>query len=120
MANLKTQPNEARCACTQVTHTLSLPACCPVSQNPQPGSTLEIKYIPHLYLLEVQALRDYIDSYQGGRGDVRSMEGMIQAIAQDCANCIRMEVSVIAQLVLLPAQSMTVDCLARPRSAKSA
>lgn len=65
---LKTQPNERRCADTIVTHILSLPQCCPITGNPQAGSTIEIVYTPTDSLIEVISLRAYVDSYQGGRG----------------------------------------------------
>lgn len=113
--SLKTQPNENRCSVTWVTHSLSIPQCCPVTRNPQPGSELTILYSPLKTLLEVAALRAYIDSYQGGRGDVRSMEGMIQNIAQDCADCINQVVKAVAELNLEPNQKMTVECVANPK-----
>lgn len=100
MIDLKTQPNEARCHKMRVTHTLSIPPCCPVSKNPLEGSEIEIAYTPREVILEVEALRVYIDSYQGGRGDVRSMEGMIQQICQDCANLLDTPVHCIARLNL--------------------
>lgn len=112
---LKTQPNEDRCAMTWVTHRLTLPQCCPVTKNPQPGSEITIEYSPISTLLEVASLRSYVDSYQGGRGDVRNMEGMIQNIAQDCSNLLRQTVKVIAQLNLEPNQKMTVECTGNPR-----
>lgn len=111
---LKTQPNERRCGDTFVTHRLLIPPCCPISNNPRPGSRLEISYQPHDYMLEVAALRCYVDSYRGGRGPVRSMEGMIQCIAQDCADCIKTPVRVVAELMLDPNQEMLVRCEATP------
>jgi NADPH-dependent 7-cyano-7-deazaguanine reductase QueF len=111
---LKTQPNEDRCASTWVTHKLALPKCCPVTGNPFPGSEIEITYTPNFFILEVAALHAYIQSYVGGRGDVRSMEGMIQNIAQDCSNCIEQTVKVIANLSLEPTQKMRVECITNP------
>lgn len=110
---LKTQPNEHRCAETTVAHEIPLPQCCPISGNPQPGSFARIYYAPEKFMLEVTALKAYIDSYQGGRGEIRSMEGMIQAICQDCANCVEVDVSVIAELVIEPGQKMFVECEAK-------
>jgi NADPH-dependent 7-cyano-7-deazaguanine reductase QueF len=114
---LKTQPNERRCGQTTVAHLLAIPPCCPISGNPLAGSTLRLVYIPMFHMLEVGSLRAYVDSYQGGRGDVRSMEGMIQNIAQDCANCIGVYVKATAELNLSPLQQMTVGCLASPVAA---
>lgn len=110
--DLKTQPNEARCAQTRETHILQIPVCCPVSDNPRPGSELEIEYTPGETVLEVVSLRAYVDSYQGGRGDVRSMEGMIQQITQDCANVLGRAVWVRANLVIEPGQRMRLECSA--------
>jgi hypothetical protein len=39
---------------------------------------------------------------------------MIQNIAQDCANCIKQVVKVVAELNLEPNQKMTVECTANP------
>jgi NADPH-dependent 7-cyano-7-deazaguanine reductase QueF len=100
--------------CTQETHILELLPCCPVSGNPISGSTIEIRYMPQRLILEVASLRDYIDSYQGGRGEVRSMEGMIQAIAQDAANAIKVQVCINADLQINPNQRMLLDCVAVP------
>ena len=113
---IKTQINEKRCARTEMAHRLSLPACCPITANPRPGSEITISYQPAGHLLEVIALRAYIDSYQGGRGPVRSMEGMIQSIAQDCANSVWVSVCVTAELVLDPDQRMSVECRAYPNA----
>jgi hypothetical protein len=62
----------------------------------------------------VHSLRAYIDSYQGGRLSVRSMEGMIQQIAQDCANALGAYVKVSASLSIDPDQQMSLSCAAFP------
>lgn len=108
--NLVKQKNERRCKSTTVTHHLPLPQCCPISGNPQPGSSISITYEPDHSMLEVASLVGYIDSYKGGRGEVRSMEGMIQSIAQDCANCVEVKVVAFAELIIYPGQSMAVEC----------
>jgi NADPH-dependent 7-cyano-7-deazaguanine reductase QueF len=112
---IKTQPNEARCDRTMVMHELQLPKCCPRSGNPFPGSWVQISYRPEKLLLEVASLKEYIASYVGGRGDVRSMEGMIQNITQDCANTLRCEVEATADLKIEPEQRMLVMCTAAAR-----
>lgn len=111
---LKTVPNEKRCLWTQETHELELPSCCPVSGNPMPGSKLCIIYEPAATILEVKSLRDYVDSYRGGRGEVRSMEGMIQQIAQDAAMVLNVYVKVEADLEIAPAQRMKLKCTGCP------
>lgn len=111
---IATQPNEKRCGSTVERHELDIPTCCPISKNPLPGSILKIKYRPDKLLLEVASLSDYIREYIGGRLDVRSMEGMIQNIAQDCANAIGVKVRVRATLMLQPKQIMKLECKAWP------
>jgi NADPH-dependent 7-cyano-7-deazaguanine reductase QueF len=108
--NLLTQPNERRCTSTKEGHKLMLPVCCPYSQNPRPGSSIRINYIPAETLLEVASLHAYIDSYRGGRGEVRSMEGMIQNITKDCADTLGVHVEVTAELLLDPSQTMYLTC----------
>jgi NADPH-dependent 7-cyano-7-deazaguanine reductase QueF len=110
--DLLTQPNESRCAAMIETHILPLEPACPMSGNPQAGSVLSIKYRPTALILEVASLRAYIDSYKGGRGDIRSMEGMIQAVTQDCANAARVDVTTIADLIINPNQRMVLECSA--------
>lgn len=107
---IATQPNECRCATTHVQHVVQVPPCCPVSGNPQMGSTLSIAYTPAAVLLEVASLQKYINSYQGGRGAVRSMEGMIQAITKDCADTLGVGVEVTTDLYIAPAQRLRVTC----------
>jgi NADPH-dependent 7-cyano-7-deazaguanine reductase QueF len=116
---IDTQPNERLCAHIHSEHTLDLPACCPVSQNPWPGSSVTIRYTPVDVFLEVASLKRYIDSYVGGKGSVRSMEGMIQAIAQDCADVVRAEVEAVARLHIAPEQQMTLACVAKPRASRA-
>lgn len=116
-AVLKTQPNEQRCANTKEKHILALKPCCPISNNPETGSQLEIEYRVHRLILEVASLRAYVDSYQGGRGEVRSMEGMIQQITQDCANAVETTVHVVARLKINPDQEMELTCSAHPKAA---
>lgn len=89
---------------------LPLKPCCPISGNPLAGSVLEIEYRVNELVLEVEALRAYVDSYQGGRGDVRSMEGMCQQITQDCANAVQTSVYTRASLVIAPEQRMILEC----------
>lgn len=96
-------------------HVLSLKPCCPISGNPQAGSEIEIEYRASKYLLEVVALREYMDSYIGGRGEVRSMEGMIQQITQDVANTIKTAVHVTARLNIAPEQKMILECAAHAK-----
>lgn len=94
------------------THALDLPPCCPISGNPLSGSTIEIQYEPKDRILEVVSLCAYVDSYQGGRGDVRSMEGMVQQITQDAADALGCTVWVLAVLNINPNQRLRIECSA--------
>jgi NADPH-dependent 7-cyano-7-deazaguanine reductase QueF len=109
---IATQPNEKRCHRTRETHILPIEKCCPVSGNPERGSEIHISYDVGDRILEVESLRNYVDSYIGGRGEIRSMEGMVQAIAQDCANSIQAMVHVVAELNISPNQRMRLECSA--------
>lgn len=111
-AKLKTQPNEERCYATTQRHILTLKPCCPISGNPQDGSEVEIEYRVFGLHLEVQSLREYVDSYIGGKGKIRSMEGMIQQIAEDCAVAVKTSVHVTARLNINPEQRMILECSA--------
>lgn len=111
-ATLKTQFNEARCKTMVETHILDIKPCCPMTQNPRQGSVIEIEYRPDKLILEVASLRAYVDSFIGGRGDVRSMEGMIQQITKDCADAVKVCVRVTAFLNIDPDQRMKLDCAA--------
>lgn len=86
-------------------HIIDLPPLCPVSRNPQKGSTLTIKYTATDKSLEVYSLTTYIQSYVGGkywRGEyfIRDMEQTIRAIKVDCEEVLDTEVEVIADLLL--------------------
>lgn len=111
---IATQPNEKRCGAMREEHEFALPPCCPITKNPQPGSYIRIRYRPKNLLLEVQSLHDYIKEYVGGRLDVRSMEGMIQNIAKDCANTLGVKVKVKCNLVIIPLQKMKLECTGYP------
>jgi len=112
---LRLQINEGRCAFTEHEHVLDLPRCCPISGNPQPESSLSIFYKGQRGFLEVQSLFDYVQTYVGGKDDIRSMEGMIQAIAQDCADILQVDVRAEARLVIEPSQRMILKCYAFPK-----
>lgn len=97
---------------TQV-HILDLPQLCPISGNPQRGSTLHIAYTATNKSLEVYSLQTYVYSYIGGkhwRGEfIRDMEQTIRAIALDCKEVLDVPVCVSANL-LLDTQRMDLIC----------
>lgn len=101
---LRTQKNENRCMKTLVSHIIELPKCCPVSNNPLPGSKITITYNPKLYIIEVFSLKRYIDTFIGGKGEIRSMEGMIQTITKDCACAVGVSVTIESELNIYPNQ----------------
>jgi 7-cyano-7-deazaguanine reductase len=114
-AELKLQPNEHRCAFTKHEHILKLPPCCPISGNPLPGSTITIEYEGQEAFLEVASLRSFVDSFVGGKDDIRSMEGMLQEIAQACADILEVHVKLLSDLQINPGQIMRVTCYAFPK-----
>lgn len=88
---------------TRSCHLFDLPRMCPVSGNPQPGSTIEVWYTASAWFLEIETLGEYISSYIGGRPTangklIRDMEQTIQQIAQDCAASVDVPVVVVARL----------------------
>lgn len=96
-------------------HILPLPSMCPVSGNPQPGSTLFVLYKPQSAFLEVYSLHADVKEYIGGRPPIRDMEGTIQQIAQDCADAIQTYVVVGAIIRLQRGDTMALMCSALPR-----
>lgn len=109
-----TQPNTKRGIATWEWHILPFSDMCPFSHNPQAGSQLVILYRPERTFLEVYALDAYVQDYKGGRDGVRDMEGMIQQIAQDCANVLDTCVTVGAFIHLHDGNTMTVMCQTMP------
>lgn len=116
---LKTLPNLQTTVSVWQCHILELPQCCPVSQNPQPGSKIYIYYRAKGYHLEVYALKNFIQSFVGGQRcpvtrkvEVREMEHMIQEITKQCANAVQTRVKVKAFLIL-DAGTMLVSCRAQ-------
>jgi hypothetical protein len=124
---LNTMPNHYPAVATQQEHELQLPSCCPVSKNPRSGSFIRIHYRPAAKHLEVYSLKELIDSFVGGQKCphsgavvIRDMEGMIQSIAQQCADAVGVEVHVNAHLILNDEpvetiQAMRLDCVATPK-----
>ena len=110
---LLTQPNQKPQTLIEW-HWLPLPQCCPVSGNPQPGSFIGICYVPSRSFLEVYSLRKYVTEYVGGRDGVRDMEGMVQQIAQDCANEMGVYVYGGALIVLQRGDGITLFAGANP------
>jgi len=118
--SLATMPNVLPQIRTTQRHILSLPQCCPVSGNPQAGSAIEISYRPSQFHLEVYSLQSFIQSFIGGSKCpysgavlIRNQEEMIQSIAQSCADVIKVEVAVLAHLIL-DAGRMEIECIAYP------
>jgi NADPH-dependent 7-cyano-7-deazaguanine reductase QueF len=113
--DLRVQPNEHRCAFTEHEHRLEISNICPVTGNPNHGSRIYISYKGYKGFLEVASLRRFVDSYRGGKGEVRSMEGMLQEIAQSCADVLGVDVKLVGDLIISPAQNLKVTCYAFPK-----
>lgn len=70
---------------------------CPISGEPQPGSTITISYNAGAFLLETKALRQYLASFAGENvHGVRDLEEAAQVIAQQCANILHTSVHIHA------------------------
>lgn len=113
---IETQQNKRICSSIESTHILDLPQCCPVSHNPQPGSIIEISYRAGDKYLEVASLKEYLGTYRGGKGDVRSMEGMIQLVAKECAEAVGVHVECRAMLNIEPQQKMIITTRHTPET----
>lgn len=105
-SGLKTQAVTGPNVSMSQMHRLELPACCPVSANPQPGSYVEISYRSEAWCLEVYALAATIQRFVGGWPGTpsypadRNMEGMIRLLAQMSADALGVPVTVRAYLML--------------------
>lgn len=102
---IATMPNLAPDVPLFQCHRLMLPAMCPVSTNPKPGSAISIFYRPARVFLEVYDLERFVYSFVGGHWTsdgafVRDMEQSIQTIARVAASSLGVAVRVRADLVL--------------------
>lgn len=85
-------------------HVVELPAMCPVSGNPRPGSYIAVRYVDADLFLEVYSLQAYIRRYIGGwlrdGIHIRDMEQVVDTVAKDCAAAVGVPVRARARLVL--------------------
>lgn len=84
---------------TVVKHIIELPILCQASQNPKAGSTIAISYQADQVLLELFSLEKYIRAFIGHQ-TVRDLEYFTQAIALECQNALKVEVTVHADIIL--------------------
>lgn len=107
-------------------HTFALPPMCPVSGNPQVGSTITLSYRPRDRTLEVTRLYHDIQRLVGGLRDatgalvVRDMEHAMQHLTQVAADALGVSVVAVAELILEPAQRMQLIVRAWPAQATDA
>jgi NADPH-dependent 7-cyano-7-deazaguanine reductase QueF len=86
---------------TEVRLAFPLARLCPVSAEPQPGSTIAIAYSAGALLLETKALRAYLEAYAHQEPpEVRDLEELAQVVAQHCAQALGVEVEVHTHYVL--------------------
>ena len=117
---LETIPNTAPQLTTRVKLAFPFAGLCPVSGEPQPGSTLSISYEAGNVLLETKALRRYLETFAGdNQHGVRDLEQAVQRIAQECANALTVAVTVAAHYILTIGE-MDVEVRAQPYSSKVA
>lgn len=121
MITLRVLPNNTMRRRLLEQHILELPACCPISKNPRPGSKITISYRAKEMVLDITPLYAYIQQFVGGlynatgELEVRDMEGMLLRIAHDCAQVVNVPVRVTAQLVILPKQEMRLVARGYPQ-----
>src|SRR5437667_11370412 len=66
MITLRVLPNNPMRQRLLEQHILELPACCPISKNPRPGSKITIAYRAKDMVLDVTPLYAYINQFVGG------------------------------------------------------
>jgi 7-cyano-7-deazaguanine reductase len=100
-AMLASIPNAYPALTMRVRLTYPFAQLCPVSGEPQPGSTITISYNAGALLLETKALQHYLASFAGENPHgVRDLEQAAQVIAQQCANVLGTSVYVQADYYL--------------------
>ena len=113
-ALLATIPNGYPALTTRVRLTYPFAQLCPISGEPQPGSTITISYNAGSLLLETKALRQYLASFAGENPyGVRDLEQAAQVIALACADLLGIRVDVSA-LYHLNIGEMEVEVEAEP------
>lgn len=86
--------------------TVNLPSCCPISGNPQKGSTLRLSYRQTGVVLETYSLDSVVKSFKGGFKGVggypeeRNMEGMICLLCKMASDALGTRVRAYADLIL--------------------
>ena len=94
-------------------HLLQMPAgLCPRSGNPQPGSTLRLRY-PGPRVLEVVALHRLVQGDKRvvpGGNPAKSSEGWVRFVADTCADALGVAVEYRLDMVVEPgAQRLIVE-----------
>jgi 7-cyano-7-deazaguanine reductase len=101
---------------TRVTLTYPFARLCLVSAEPQPGSTLSIRYDAGAVLIEAKTLRAYLESSAGENvHSVRDLEAAAQLIAQAYATVLAVPV-VMQTHYVLTAGAMDVEVTATPQA----
>ena len=107
-------PNGYPALAMRVRLTYPFAQLCPISGEPQPGSTITISYNAGALLLETKALRQYLASFAGENPHgVRDLEEAAQVIAQQCADMLHTRVAVSTLYHLLIGE-MQVEVEAEP------
>jgi hypothetical protein len=119
VSGLRTMPHNGTVGAVHVT--LSLPSCCPVSGNPQKGSTLTLSYRPVGSVIETYSLESVVQQFKRGFPGVgpyraeRNMEGMIHLLCQMASDAAGVRVRGRANLIL-DTGPMVISTAARPTS----
>ena len=111
---LATIPNGYPVLTMRVRLTYPFAQLCPISGEPQAGSTITISYNAGALLLETKAFRQYLASFAGENPHgTRDLEEAAQVIAQQCANMLHTSVHIYAAY-LLNVGKMEVEVEAAP------
>jgi hypothetical protein len=114
VSGLRTMPHPAGMAAS-IDVTVPLPSCCPVSGNPQEGSSLTLSYRPRGRVIETYSLEAVVKQFKRGFPGVgpvgpdgtrllyraeRNMEGMVHLLCQMAADAAGVRVRARADLIL--------------------
>lgn len=104
---LKTIPNPHNSYIKQQ-HTVIIPVLCPVSLNPVQGSKLIISYTADAYVLDILTLPGYVKSFYSSEV-VRDLEQLVQRVAVDVAQLVKVTANVVGVFVLTDGQELRCE-----------
>lgn len=110
---IATIPNRMPSVSLDIRHEVPLPSLCPATGNPQPGSSLSIRYRPTDRLLDVFGITALLNEYVG-HTTIRDVEYMIQHLARRLSTVLTVPVMLEAEIVLDIGQRLVVQAQVSP------